>query len=317
MPDGEGSTRLLTDTSGNILTRFAYDAYGNALGVSLGVVTPPATRILYTGQQFDPGLQQYYLRARYYSPLSGRFSQRDPLTGAISYPQSLDRYAYVHGDPVNGVDPSGKQESLLGSLVSSVVSGVMRAISFCASLAVRLFSLVRLVLSSLWSALRLLFSPLRGIGRFFWDSRAFDVIRKEYWLRNGPAAGRSLHHWLIPQRWTAIPEGIRNAGFNLLEMPKILPGPLGLNQWMGFAVRWGGTRWVTAMITENGIRVLIPVSGYVTYNVFRWIGNEIGKRVINLDQGATATPVRLDEKDQQVMQDDAANNLIAELNKSE
>jgi hypothetical protein len=31
-------------------------------------------------------------------------------------------------------------------------------------------------------------------------------------------AGQSLHHWLFPQRWDFIPQGIRNAGFNYLPV---------------------------------------------------------------------------------------------------
>jgi len=43
--------------------------------------TPAATNLLYTGEQFDTGLQQYYLRARYYNPSNGRFNRLDPYSG--------------------------------------------------------------------------------------------------------------------------------------------------------------------------------------------------------------------------------------------
>jgi hypothetical protein len=52
-------------------------------------------------------MQQYYLRARYYSQSTGRFSQLDPFPGNNFDPQSLHKYAYAHGDPVVGTDPSG------------------------------------------------------------------------------------------------------------------------------------------------------------------------------------------------------------------
>jgi hypothetical protein len=98
------------------------------------------------------------------------------------------------------------------------------------------------------------------VQRFFWDSRRFTTISRAYWRIHGPAAGRTLHHWLIPQRWTWVPEGLRNAGFNLLQMPGIMVGSLNLNTWMGFAIRWGGYRWVLALGAESSIRVLIPMS---------------------------------------------------------
>ena len=64
--------------------------------------------MLYSGEQFDTGLQQYYLRARYYNQNNGRFNQLDPFAGDNFDPQSLHKYAYVHADPVNRADPSGK-----------------------------------------------------------------------------------------------------------------------------------------------------------------------------------------------------------------
>jgi RHS repeat-associated protein len=46
---------------------------------------------------------------RRYAPKQDRFAQPDPYDGSYSLanPQSLNRYAYVQGDPVNFVDPSG------------------------------------------------------------------------------------------------------------------------------------------------------------------------------------------------------------------
>jgi spore germination cell wall hydrolase CwlJ-like protein len=46
----------------------------------------------------------YYYKARMYSPALGRFMQTDP----IGYGDGLNMYGCVHGDPVNGVDPTGK-----------------------------------------------------------------------------------------------------------------------------------------------------------------------------------------------------------------
>ena len=71
------------------------------------------TSMLYSGEQTDrTGMQ--YLRARYYDPANGRFNRVDPFAGNFDDPQSLHKYLYVHGDPVNGVDPSGLFYDLSG-----------------------------------------------------------------------------------------------------------------------------------------------------------------------------------------------------------
>lgn len=59
-------------------------------------------RILYTGQQYDQETGQYYLRARYYNPVIGRFLQEDTYRG-----DGLNLYAYCANNPVKYFDPSG------------------------------------------------------------------------------------------------------------------------------------------------------------------------------------------------------------------
>ncbi|AKG33933.1 hypothetical protein VK70_04505 [Paenibacillus durus ATCC 35681] len=49
----------------------------------------------------------YYMRARYYNPDIKRFVNRDVVTGTISSAQTLNRYAYVNGNPISYVDPFG------------------------------------------------------------------------------------------------------------------------------------------------------------------------------------------------------------------
>ena len=104
--DGHGSTRLLTSATSAIANRFDYDAYGKNL-FSANVTSPASTDMLYSGEQFDPNLQMQYLRARYYDQNNGRFNRVDPFAGNNSDPQSLHKYAYCHGNPVMGIDPSG------------------------------------------------------------------------------------------------------------------------------------------------------------------------------------------------------------------
>ncbi len=83
------------------------------------------TNILYSGEPFDAKIGQQYLRARWYDPATGRFNRLDPFFGNLQDPQSLHKYLYVHGDPVQGVDPSGLF-SLGGMLASFSIGGQNR-----------------------------------------------------------------------------------------------------------------------------------------------------------------------------------------------
>jgi len=105
--DGHGSTRQLVDADWEVTSRYNYDAYGLTLGTSSTTADNAPTSLLYCGEQYDPTLKMYNLRARYYNPENGRFNSRDPFKGINSDPQSLHKYNYAHQDPVNGIDPSG------------------------------------------------------------------------------------------------------------------------------------------------------------------------------------------------------------------
>ncbi len=51
----------------------------------------------------------YYLSGvRYYDPSLGRWTQQDPVAGSLFDLNSGNRYTYVEDDPVNQVNPSGK-----------------------------------------------------------------------------------------------------------------------------------------------------------------------------------------------------------------
>jgi RHS repeat-associated protein len=96
--DQLGSTRMLTNASGEPTATFTYSAYGQPAG-STGTQTTP---LGYAGQltNEESGLQ--YLRARVYDPATGQFLTRDPLLELTRQP-----YAYVFDNPANGVDPFG------------------------------------------------------------------------------------------------------------------------------------------------------------------------------------------------------------------
>ena len=99
--DGLGSVKGITDASGNVVSTRSYNAWGEVRYQS-----GPSQKLGYTGEQsFADG--SVYLRARSYLPEQGRFLQRDSFAGYLAQPQSLNRYAYVQGNPLLLTDPSG------------------------------------------------------------------------------------------------------------------------------------------------------------------------------------------------------------------
>lgn len=96
--DEQLSTALLTDHVGKVRNHYRYGAFGEMLEGSESV----ENRIRYTGQQYDEISDQYYLRARYYNPVVGRFLQEDVYQG-----DGLNLYAYCGNNPVMYYDPSG------------------------------------------------------------------------------------------------------------------------------------------------------------------------------------------------------------------
>ncbi len=102
--DGGGSVRQLTNTSQTVTDTYDYDAFGNL--VNQTGTTP--NNYLYRGEQYDADLNLYYLRARWYNPVTGRFMTRDPYAGSLYDPASLHRYNYARSNPSNYLDPSGR-----------------------------------------------------------------------------------------------------------------------------------------------------------------------------------------------------------------
>ncbi|QDU82488.1 tRNA(Glu)-specific nuclease WapA precursor [Polystyrenella longa] len=125
--DGHGSVRMLTNmlaavtVVNSIPQIFTYDAYGIAIGFNEATAV---TSMLYSGEQFDTRIQQQYLRARYYNADTGGFNRLDPFFGNLRDPQSLHKYLYTHGDPVNGIDPTGMFSLTNFLITTSLISGL-------------------------------------------------------------------------------------------------------------------------------------------------------------------------------------------------
>ena len=104
LADGHSGVRqAITAVGGAIFAAYRFDAFGNRVATA-GTLTNP---IGYRGERFDATLGLYSLRARFYDPRSGRFSQIDKQSVTLRAPRTVNRYEYVENDPLNELDPSG------------------------------------------------------------------------------------------------------------------------------------------------------------------------------------------------------------------
>ncbi|MEO8609542.1 MAG: RHS repeat-associated core domain-containing protein [Chloroflexota bacterium] len=103
--DGLGSVRREVNGSLTVDSIQDYDPYG--VTITGGVADSMPVIYNFAGEPRD-NHNLLYLRARYFNPTIGVFTALDPFEGAWDDPMSLNGYNYVHGNPVNWTDPSGK-----------------------------------------------------------------------------------------------------------------------------------------------------------------------------------------------------------------
>ena len=93
-----GDVVYLTDGNSAVQNHYAYDVFGDIKTENESV----ANAFKYSGEQHDAQTSQYYLRARFYNPKIGRFTQEDVYRGS-----GLNLYVYVSNNPILYIDPSG------------------------------------------------------------------------------------------------------------------------------------------------------------------------------------------------------------------
>jgi RHS repeat-associated protein len=117
--DGQGNVRMLVNGN-TVEDTYDYDGYGNLLACTGSDVN----NYRYQGQQWDPNLGLYYLRARYYAPKLGRFWTMDTYEGDQNDPLSLHKYLYAEADPVDNDDPTGQYTQGFGYLAEAAIQAI-------------------------------------------------------------------------------------------------------------------------------------------------------------------------------------------------
>ena len=102
--DQQGSTRLLTGSTGAVTGKCSYGPYGAP--TCEGTTTTP---LGYDGQYTSSDTGLIYMRARVYDPSTAQFLSVDPFAAVTVAP-----YNYAADNPVNNVDPSGLSSTAEG-----------------------------------------------------------------------------------------------------------------------------------------------------------------------------------------------------------
>jgi RHS repeat-associated protein len=113
--DHLGTTKAVTDHTGAVLERWDHYPFGEEWVSGLA-----GDRYRYTGHLRDQETGNDYAGARYYANTRGRWLSVDPVLGDVSNPQRLNRYSYVGNDPVNIVDPDGREWAYVNCEVVTV-----------------------------------------------------------------------------------------------------------------------------------------------------------------------------------------------------
>ncbi len=100
--DPLGSVRLITTSSAGTAFASDYRPFGgqdNRAGTD--------QTVKFDGQFQSSSTSLYQMGVRWYDTSTGEFQGQDPVLGSLHRPQSLGRYSYTSGNPVNYADTSG------------------------------------------------------------------------------------------------------------------------------------------------------------------------------------------------------------------
>lgn len=100
--DHQGSIKAVSDTSGAVIERMGYDAWGKRSDA----LSHSTTRG-YTAHEMLDNVGLIHMNGRVYDPLLARFLSVDPINQAPDNAQSYNPYSYVFNSPMMFTDPSG------------------------------------------------------------------------------------------------------------------------------------------------------------------------------------------------------------------
>lgn len=114
--DYVGNAVALVGAGGAVAGRLAWDPFGRPAGQA-GVRTPFGFGGMFGAADLGNGLVS--MRARVYAPGALRFTGKDFLFGSQFQPQTINRYAYGVGNPLQNVDPLGLSSWWIWGLIGA------------------------------------------------------------------------------------------------------------------------------------------------------------------------------------------------------
>ena len=122
-----GGVHVITDDSAKTVEVREYKPYGETYVHNSSAATPAQNLPFgFDGQRMDGASNLYFFKARFYSPLLGRFLSADSEINNPTTPQALNRYAFAGGNPIRYIDPSGHSwyDFLIGAVIFIAVVGL-------------------------------------------------------------------------------------------------------------------------------------------------------------------------------------------------
>ena len=129
------------DTEGNLVVKYSYNAWGVPIEIVDGNgtdVSRDRTHVAnknpyrYRGYYYDVETGLYYLKTRYYDPITCRFINADSYLQTAQGFYDKNVFSYCENDPVNRVDTEGDFwwfTAAIGAAIGAVVSGVKQVVS--------------------------------------------------------------------------------------------------------------------------------------------------------------------------------------------
>jgi RHS repeat-associated protein len=126
--DGLGSTRLVTDSTGEVTGSEYYQPYRPG---KIFADNSPENTFGYTGEYVIYYEEGMLLGSRFLQSFvgNGTFLSRDPVLGVPGLSISYNGYIYAHANPVNLTDPSGEFPLLGAALAGGLIGGGINAVS--------------------------------------------------------------------------------------------------------------------------------------------------------------------------------------------
>ncbi|MBQ2435912.1 MAG: VCBS repeat-containing protein [Bacteroidaceae bacterium] len=125
--DAQGSLIALTDNSGNVLARYAYDPWGKRVGTANWAYSPTYTSTLnidrgYTMHEHLDEFDLINMNGRVYDPAVAQFLSPDPYIQDAGNWLNYNRYAYCYNNPTRYVDPDGEWVHIV---IGAVIGGAI------------------------------------------------------------------------------------------------------------------------------------------------------------------------------------------------